>query len=461
MIGKWINVDGKRLLNFASHNYLNLIENDYVNTRAKNAIYKYGVGSCGPRGFYGTVDVHLELESHLANFMKTDRAIVYSYGFTTISSAIAAYVKKNDVVFADEKVNFAIQRGIEASRCKIFFFKHNDLADLERLLINFNSLVQDEKNNEYRSETKKFLIIEGIYMNSGRICPLPQLIEMRKRYKLRLLLDESVSFGVLGKNGRGVVEHFEANNEDVDMIMASMEYALGTGGGFCVGSAFIVEHQRLSGLGITTTHDRIILEMQEKTNTRRNLMSTSSFLENFSLFVSCGTALYLSIESIEYTKTKANSPQTNGKLYILQTRSAKCTSIAAIKIAVIAVDMMESGLIRYCFSASLPPFLAAAACAGIDVIQNENHRISKLSECCAKLHSSLSQSTILKNNFLLECDAPSPVKYLILKKAKRINTDDEKLNILNKIILYRHGTSVFLRPLHRKCWLLGEQPPPP
>lgn len=124
-LGKTISIDGKELINFATHNYLNLIEDDYVSERAKKAIFKYGVGSCGPRGFYGTVgknehwfcsnqffpfgfcyisilfaDVHLELESRLAKFMKAESAIVYSYGFTTIASAIAAYAKKNDVIFA-------------------------------------------------------------------------------------------------------------------------------------------------------------------------------------------------------------------------------------------------------------------------------------------------------------------------------------------------------------------------
>ncbi len=83
--------------------------------------------------------MHLELESRLAQFMKVESAIIYSYGFSTVASAIAAYAKKNDVVFADERINFAMQRGIEASRCKTYYFKHNDVADLERLISLFES----------------------------------------------------------------------------------------------------------------------------------------------------------------------------------------------------------------------------------------------------------------------------------------------------------------------------------
>lgn len=92
------------------------------------------LGSCGPRGFYGTSDVHLELEVRLAKFMQVEAAVLYSYGFSTIASAIPAYCKRGDIIFVDECVHFAIQKGLDASRSKIVYFKHNDPDDLERLL---------------------------------------------------------------------------------------------------------------------------------------------------------------------------------------------------------------------------------------------------------------------------------------------------------------------------------------
>ncbi|XP_030375354.1 serine palmitoyltransferase 1 [Scaptodrosophila lebanonensis] len=246
-VGKQIVVDGHDCLNLGSHNYLGLLEDETILEDACKSLRKYGVGSCGPRGFYGTMDVHLELEDRIAKFMGLEEAIVYSYGFSTVASAIPAYAKRGDIVFVDESVNFAIQKGLDASRSTIMFFKHNDVNDLERLLAEQEK--RDQKNPKKAAKTRRFLVVEGIYLNTGEICPLPELVELRKKYKLRMFVDESVSFGTLGKTGHGVTEHFNVDLDEIDLISASMEGAMATIGGFCVGSHFIAEHQRLSGLG--------------------------------------------------------------------------------------------------------------------------------------------------------------------------------------------------------------------
>lgn len=246
-VGKYIVVNGSVCLNLSTHNYLGLLEDTKILEDAVHSLRKYGVGSCGPRGFYGTVDVHLELEERLAKFMGTEEAVVYSYGFSTIASAIPAYSKRTDVIFVDEAVNFSIQKGLDASRSTIHFYKHNDMVDLERLLIEHQ--IRNFKNPSKVAKTRLFLIAEGIYMNTGEICPLPDLVVLRSKYKLRLFLDESISFGTLGKTGHGLTEHFNVDRSEVDLICAGMECAIPSIGGFCVGSSFIVEHQRLSGLG--------------------------------------------------------------------------------------------------------------------------------------------------------------------------------------------------------------------
>ncbi|XP_058798364.1 serine palmitoyltransferase 1 [Phymastichus coffea] len=246
-IGKIVTIDGQECLNLGTHNYLGLIENNEIEKKAIETIKKYGVGSCGPRGFYGTVDVHLELEERLAEFMQMEEAVVYSYGFSTIASAIPAYCKRKDLVFVDEKVNFSIQKGLDASRSNIKYFKHNDVQDLERLIKAQNGL--NKKNSKNVEITRKFLIVEGIYMNTGTICPLPELVALARKYKLRIFVDESISFGTLGNSGHGVTEYFNICRHEIDMIMGSLEWAVSSVGGFCVGSSFIIEHQRLSGLG--------------------------------------------------------------------------------------------------------------------------------------------------------------------------------------------------------------------
>ncbi|XP_012254517.2 serine palmitoyltransferase 1 [Athalia rosae] len=246
-VGKRITVDGNDCLNLGTHNYLGLVENPNIEKKAIASIQKYGVGSCGPRGFYGTVDVHLELEEQLARFMELEEAIVYSYGFSTVASAVSAYCKRRDLVYVDEKVNFSIQKGLDASRSNIKYFKHNDATDLEKLLLQQAEI--DKRNPKKATKIRRFLIIEGIYMNTGEICPLPALVKLCREYKLRILVDESISFGVLGEHGKGVTEHFGVPKHEIDLIMGSLEWGIGSIGGFCVGSSFVIEHQRLSGLG--------------------------------------------------------------------------------------------------------------------------------------------------------------------------------------------------------------------
>lgn len=148
---------------------------------------------------------------------------------------------------SDECVNFAIQKGIDASRSHVIYFKHNDMRDLEQKLIEQDKL--DLKNPKKAAKTRRFLVVEGIYMNTGEMCPLRELVQLRSKHKLRLFLDETVSFGAVGKRGRGVTELLGIEKEEVDLISASLEGAVESVGGFCVGSHFIVEHQRLSGLG--------------------------------------------------------------------------------------------------------------------------------------------------------------------------------------------------------------------
>ncbi|KAL2714983.1 serine palmitoyltransferase 1 [Vespula squamosa] len=245
-VGKRILVDDKDCLNLGTHNYLGLTENEEINEIATKTIKKYGVGSCGPRGFYGTVDVHLELEERLAKFTDTEEAIVYSYGFSTIATAIPGYCKKNDLVFVDEKINFAIQKGLDASRSTIKYFKHNDVQNLHDLLLEQE---KKDKKNPKASKIKRFLIIEGIYFYTGQICPLPELVKLCKKYKLRIFIDESISIGTLGAHGKGITEHFGVPRQEIDLIMGSLETAIGSIGGFCVGTTFIVEHQRLGALG--------------------------------------------------------------------------------------------------------------------------------------------------------------------------------------------------------------------
>lgn len=245
--GYRINIDDKDCLNLCTMNFLGFVGNKEIEKAATDTLRNYGVGSCGPRGFYGTVDVHLDLEKKIAEYLGTEEAILYSYGFSTISSAIPAYSKRTDVIFCDKGVSFAIQKGIVASRSKVYWFDHNDMEDLERKLKEQQD--KDKKNPKKAAVTRRFLVIEGLYINTGNIAPLPQIVELKNKYKVRVFIEESYSFGVLGKRGCGVTDHYEIPFDEIDLMAVSLETSLGSVGGFCAGPSFVIDHQRLSGQG--------------------------------------------------------------------------------------------------------------------------------------------------------------------------------------------------------------------
>ncbi|KAG0315558.1 serine palmitoyltransferase component [Dissophora globulifera] len=235
---------GKNLLNLASTNYLGYITNEDLKQTAIETLHKYGVGSCGPPGFYGTLDVHIELEKNIARYLGTESAIIYAQGFSTIASVISAFAKRGDIIVVDDGSNFAIQKGTQISRSNIKWFKHNDMADLERVL---ESIRVESLAHKKRPLTRRFIVTEGLFQNYGDIAPLNKIMELKHKYKYRVILDESNSFGVLGKTGRGLTELFNVPAKDVDMIVGSMANTLSAAGGFCAGPKEVVDHQRLSG----------------------------------------------------------------------------------------------------------------------------------------------------------------------------------------------------------------------
>ena len=241
--GPHTTIEGKEVVNFASANYLGLIGNEKIIDSSVGSLEKYGVGSCGPRGFYGTIDVHLDCEAKIANFLGTPDSILYSYGISTIFSVIPAFCKKGDIIVADEGVHWAVQNGLYLSRSTVVYFKHNDMASLA------STLEKLTRGNKRTEKIRRYIVVESIYQNSGQIAPLDEIVKLKEKYLFRVILEESHSFGVLGKSGRGLAEHYGVPIDKIDIITAGMGNALATDGGFCTGSARVVDHQRLSSAG--------------------------------------------------------------------------------------------------------------------------------------------------------------------------------------------------------------------
>ncbi|KAK1273044.1 Long chain base biosynthesis protein 1b [Acorus gramineus] len=236
-------IDGREVVNFASANYLGLIGHEKIIDSCTGALEKYGVGSCGPRGFYGTIDVHLDCEAKIAKFLGTPDSILYSYGISTIFSAIPAFCKKGDIIVADEGVHWGVQTGLQLSRSTVVYFKHNDMDSLESTLEKFT------RGNRRAEKIRRYIVVEALYQNSGQIAPLDAIVKLKEKYRFRVMLEESNSFGVLGASGRGLSEHYGVPIEKIDIITAGMGHALATDGGFCTGSVRVVDHQRLSSAG--------------------------------------------------------------------------------------------------------------------------------------------------------------------------------------------------------------------
>eukprot|EP00158_Paraphelidium_tribonemae_P003518 Partr_v1_DN26194_c0_g1_i1_m10330 putative Serine palmitoyl-transferase len=228
----------------SNHDYLGLTNNRDIVQSAVDSLRKHGVGACGPPGFYGTLDAHLELEAELARFIGTEEAIIYAQAFSALSSVIPAFAKRGEILICDENINFGLQKGVQISRTNVKYFKHNDMEDLERIL---KEVTSDIKKSG-KPLTRRFIVFEGLYQNSGEICPLPEILELKHKYKFRLIADETHSFGVLGSRGAGVTDHYGIDPKSVDIIVSSMANSLGAGGGFCAGSHEVIDHQRLSGV---------------------------------------------------------------------------------------------------------------------------------------------------------------------------------------------------------------------
>ncbi|KAK7990656.1 serine palmitoyltransferase 1 [Apiospora arundinis] len=237
--------NGKTVTNLASYNFYNFNANEQVKEKAIQTLQTYGVGPCGPPQFYGTQDVHMKTESDIATYLGTESCIVYAQAFSTVSSVIPAFCKRGDIIIADKMVNYSIRKGLEASRSNIVWFNHNDMEDLERQM---QKVVQQQAKKKL---TRRFVVAEGLYELTGDSVNLPKLVELKSKYKFRICLDETWSFGVLGRTGRGLTEAQNVDASQIDMITGSLAGPLCAGGGFCCANKDVVEHQRINAASYT------------------------------------------------------------------------------------------------------------------------------------------------------------------------------------------------------------------
>jgi glycine C-acetyltransferase len=221
--------DGKEVINLSSNNYLGLTTHKSLRRAAIEAIRTHGVGAGAVRTIAGTMDLHMALEKQIAEFKKTEACVVFQSGFTANAGTVAAVLGKDDLILSDELNHASIIDGCRLSRATIKVFKHKDVADCERLC---------KETENWRGH--KLLITDGVFSMDGDIAPLPELCSLAEKYNCIMMVDDAHSSGVLGRGGRGTVDHLDCHGR-VHIQVGTLSKAIGAMGGYVCGSRDLID----------------------------------------------------------------------------------------------------------------------------------------------------------------------------------------------------------------------------
>ncbi|HAR6300381.1 TPA: glycine C-acetyltransferase [Staphylococcus pseudintermedius] len=228
--GPEIQINGKKYINLSSNNYLGLATNEDLKTAAKNAIDSHGVGAGAVRSINGTLDLHDELESTLAEFKGTEAAVAYQSGFNCNMAAISAVMNKNDAILSDELNHASIIDGCRLSKAKIIRVNHSDMDDLRQ------KAKEAVESGQYN---KVMHITDGVFSMDGDVAKLPEIVEICEQYGIMVYVDDAHGSGVMGK-GAGTVKHFGLQDK-VDFQIGTLSKAIGVVGGYVAGSQKLID----------------------------------------------------------------------------------------------------------------------------------------------------------------------------------------------------------------------------
>src|SRR5882724_336605 len=236
--------DGKHVINLASNNYLGLTTHPKLRAAAIEATRKFGVGPGAVRTIAGTMRLHLELEEKIARFKNVEACVVFQSGFTANAGTVSAILGKEDFIISDELNHASIIDGARLSRAKILVYKHKDVAHAEEHLAS----VKDQPG-------RKLLITDGVFSMDGDIGPLPGLCDVAEKYGAIMMVDDAHSSGVLGKNGRGTIDHFNVHGR-VDIQVGTLSKAIGAIGGYVCGTRDLIDflYHRARPFLFSTSH---------------------------------------------------------------------------------------------------------------------------------------------------------------------------------------------------------------
>jgi len=222
--------DGKEVINLASNNYLGLTTHKDLRKASLAATRKYGVGAGAVRTIAGTMKLHMELEEQIARFKNVEACVVFQSGFTANAGTVSAVLGKEDLIISDELNHASIIDGARLSKATIKVFKHKDVQDCERIL---------QETSNWNGH--KLIITDGVFSMDGDIAPLPELCTLAEKYNCIMMIDDAHSSGVLGRNGRGTVDHFNCHGR-VHIQVGTLSKAIGAMGGYVCGSRDLIDY---------------------------------------------------------------------------------------------------------------------------------------------------------------------------------------------------------------------------
>src|SRR5881409_3183988 len=236
--------DGKKVINLASNNYLGLTTHPKLREAALEATRKYGVGSGAVRTIAGTMKIHMDLEEKIARFKNVEACVVFQSGFAANAGTVSAVLGKDDFIISDALNHASIIDGARLSKAKILVFRHKDIAHAEEQLAS----VKHQRG-------RKLLISDGVFSMDGDIGPLPQLCDLAEKYGAIMMVDDAHASGVIGRNGRGTIDHFNVHGR-VDIQVGTLSKAIGALGGYVCGSRDLVEflYHRARPFLFSTSH---------------------------------------------------------------------------------------------------------------------------------------------------------------------------------------------------------------
>ena len=236
--------DGKKVINLASNNYLGLTTHPKLREAALEATRKYGVGSGAVRTIAGTMKIHMELEEKIARFKNVEACVVFQSGFAANAGTVSAVLGKDDFIISDQLNHASIIDGARLSRAKILVFEHKNIADAEAKLVSIKA-----------QPGKKLLISDGVFSMDGDIGPLPALCDLAEKYGAIMMVDDAHASGVLGRNGRGTVDHFKVHGR-VDIQVGTLSKAIGALGGYVCGTRDLIDflYHRARPFLFSTSH---------------------------------------------------------------------------------------------------------------------------------------------------------------------------------------------------------------